>query len=346
MTIRDVEFYLVEIGLDGEEAPLRSVLARLATDAGLEGWGEAQLEWRVSEFGPRRDVLLPILAGRSVFDVEELVELGALQPPPLRAALEMASWDLVGRTVGQPLCHLFGGAYRRRIPVSVRLAGPSLVALARELADQGFHSQIITSSARPEQDRKALAAVREAVGDRIELRFDAVAGYDMDVARDLCAELEPDPPQLLLDPLRSMDLDQIASLHRQTSVPLGVWRSIRRPADVLALVRCGAALYVAIDLQLVGGIGPARQCAAIAQAAGLSASVLCGPSVGIGAAAMLQLAASTPAFSSCNECVYHRLQDDVLTRPLEIVDGMISLPQGPGLGVEVDRRKVERYQVS
>ena len=116
--------------------------------------------------------------------------------------------------------------------------------------------------------------------------------------------------------------------------------------DLLALVRCGAAPYVVVDLQLVGGITLARRCAAIAQAAGLSASLLGGPSVGIGAAAMLQLAASTPAFSSCNECVYHRLQDDVLTQPLEILDGMVTVPQAPGLGVEVDRVKVERSQVS
>jgi glucarate dehydratase len=60
---------------------------------------------------------------------------------------------------------------------------------------------------------------------------------------------------------------------------------------------------------------------------------------------MLQLAASTPAFSSCNECAYHQLQDDLLTEPLEILDGMITVPQAPGLGVEVDRGKLERYQV-
>jgi len=349
MTISDLEFYLVEIALDGQETPLRSLMARLATASGFEGWGEAQLRWRSAELAPRRDVLLPILAGRSVFDVEELLELEALKPAPLRSALEMASWDLVARTVGQPLCHLLGGVYRRRIPVSVRLAGRpgrSLAPLAREMAEQGFHSQIVGSSGKPDRDLETLAAIREATGDRIELRFDAGACYDLLVARELCAKLEDDAPQFVVDPLRSKELDEIASLRRQTSVPLGVWRSIHKPADVLALVRCGAAPYVLVDLGLVGGIAPARQCAAIARAAGLSASILAGPSVGISAAAMLQLAASTPAFSSCNECAYHQLRDDVLTRPLEILDGMITVPQAPGLGVEVDRTQVERYQVS
>jgi glucarate dehydratase len=103
---------------------------------------------------------------------------------------------------------------------------------------------------------------------------------------------------------------------------------------------------VVVDLGLVGGIAPARRAAAIAQAAGVSASLGGGPSVGLAAAAMLQLAASTPAFSGCNECAYHQLQDDVLVHPLEIVDGMITAPRAPGLGVEVDRSKVERYQVT
>jgi L-alanine-DL-glutamate epimerase-like enolase superfamily enzyme len=349
MTISDLEFYLVEIACYGREAPLRSVLVRLATDSGLEGWGEGQLGWRASELAPRRDALLPVLAGRSVFDVEELLEQDALQPHPVRSAVEMACWDLVGKLTRQPLCHLFGGAYRQRIPVAVRLAGAQgsqIAPLARELAEQGFHTQIIGSSGRPGRDLETLAAVREAAGERVEFRFDAQANYDLETARELCAQIEPDALQFMLDPLESNELDQIASLRRQTSVALGVWRAIREPADVLALVRCGAAPFVVVDLGLVGGIAPARRAAAIAQAAGVSASLGGGPSVGLAAAAMLQLAASTPAFSGCNECAYHQLQDDVLAHPLEIVDGMITAPRAPGLGVEVDRSKVERYQVT
>jgi len=349
MTISDLEFYPVEIACDAREAPLQRLLVRLATHAGLEGWGEAQLGWRPSELAARREVLLPILAGRSVFDIEELLELEALQDAPLRSALEMASWDLVGRAAGQPLCHLFGGAYRQRIPLAVRLAGAPgnpLAQVARELAEQGFHAQIVSSCGEPERDLETLAAVREGAGDRVELRFDAAENYDIDTARGLCAELESGGLQFMLDPLRSSELDQVASLRRQTSVPLAVWRAVRSPADVLAVVRCGAAPFVVVDLERVGGISPARQCAAIAQAGSISALLGGGPSAGIGVAAMLQLASSTPAFSSPNECAYHQLQDDLLTEPLEILDGMITVPQAPGLGVKVDRVKVERYQVS
>jgi L-alanine-DL-glutamate epimerase-like enolase superfamily enzyme len=349
MIISDLEFYLVEIGCVAHDAPVRSLVMQLSTDTGLKGWGEARVAWRPAELAARRDWLLPVLTGRSIFDIEELLDLEAMRDAPLRCAVEMASWDLVGRAVRQPVCHLFGGGYRQRIPLAVRLARgtPQQVAqAARELADRGYHAQIVSSCGRLEEDLETLAAVREIAQDRAEIRLDAAESFDMDGARDFCSRLDEELVQLIIDPLRGGDLDQIASLRRQVNTPLAVWRPIQSPANVLALVRCGAAPFVVTDLQFVGGMVPARKCAAIAQAAGLSASLGSGPSLGIALAGMLQLAAATPAFSGCNESAHHQLEDDLLVEPLEIVNGMIAVPQGPGLGVEIDRGKIERYQVT
>ena len=349
MILSDLELHLVQIGREEGQSPVRSVVVRLATDQGLEGWGEAQLPWRAEELAARRDALLSVLVGRSVFEIEDLLGLDALRPAPLRAALEIASWDLVGRIARQPLHRLLGGAYRLRIPLSVRLYGKSssqVVQMARELSERGFHSQIITSSGDWSWDVETVAEVREAVGRRVELRFDAASGYDLPTARDLCLELEASSLRFMLDPLKSNALEEIAALGRQTDVSLAVRRAIERPADVLAMLRCGAAESAVVDLQLVGGLAPSRKCAAIAQAGGIYASLGGGPSLGIRVAAMLQIAAATPAFSSCNECSYVQLQDDLFSEPLEIIDGMIAVPQGPGLGVEIDRGKIERYQVA
>ena len=181
MTISDLEFYLVDIQRAGARAAVRSMLVRLATDSGLEGWGESRVSWRDGELSARRDALLPVLAGRSVFDIEELLTLKVLQDPPLRCALEMASWDLVGRVAGQPLCHLFGGGYRQRIPLAVRLTGSSdsqLAQAGRELAVQGFHWQIVASVGRFETDLAIVRAVRESVGAHVQLRLDVAGNYD------------------------------------------------------------------------------------------------------------------------------------------------------------------------
>jgi len=349
MTISELELYWVQIGCMGQQSPVWSLVVRLATDSGLEGWGEGQVVWRPAELGARRDFLLPVLAGRSAFDIEEFLTLEALRLAPLRCAVEMALWDLVGRAARQPICHLLGGAYRQRVALAVRLpAAPAQQAaqVGRELADKGFHTQIIASTGQLELDLETVAAVREVAHERAELRFDAAGNYDLDRARELCTELEDQGLQFVLDPLREPKLDQIASLRRQTSVPLAVSRAIRSPADMLAVVRCGAAASVIVDLQSVGGIQTARKCAAIAEAAGIPASLGCGPSLGIAAAAALQLVASSPGLSNCHDYACHQLQEDLLVEPLEIVDGMIAVPRGPGLGVEIDRAKVEHYQVT
>jgi muconate cycloisomerase len=348
MKINDLEFFLVEIGRTNLLAPVRSLLVRLTTDQGWEGWGEAAVPWRPGELAARRDVLLAVLAGRSVYDIEELHLLEALAPAALRSAVEMACWDLIGRLLGQPLCNLLGGAYRRRVPLAVGLGSGRphrLARFARELASQGYHCQTITSSGQMELDRLLVSAVREAVGDAVQLRLDAEAHYEMETVRDLCAALEYERLQFLLDPLDTRELYPVASLGRQTTVPLAVWRAVRSPADVLAAARCGAASSVVIDLEQVGGISPARSCTAVATAAGIAALVGGRPALGISTAAMLHLAAATPSLSGANPCAYHELRDDVLAEPLQIVGGMMGVPQGPGLGIEVERGKVEQYAV-
>jgi L-alanine-DL-glutamate epimerase-like enolase superfamily enzyme len=349
MKINDLEFYLVEIARTESQDPVRSLLIRLATDSGREGWGESTLGWRPGELAARRAALLPVLAGRSVFDISELLSLEVLKEPLLRCAVEMACWDLIGRIVKQPLCNLMGGRYRERVPLAIRLcqSHPQRAAeIGRALAEQGFYTQVVTASGSASEDLRTFAAVRAATGERTELYFDGRACYDMDAARDLCAEMESDSPQFFIDPLAAGHLFAVAALGRQTSVPLAVWRAIRSPADVQAAIRCSAAPLVVIDLGLVGGITPARKCAAVAEAGGLHAVLGGQPSLGIATAAMLQLAAATPILSGYGECAFHQLRDHVLADGLEFTDGMMVVPHAPGLGVEIDRLKVERYQVA
>ncbi len=347
MEIHDLEFFLISSDRSGEPDEPRCLLVRVTTASGLEGWGESRLVWRPGELAARRESLLAVLAGRSVYDIEELHTLDALWPPPVRAAVEMAVWDLLGRVLRQPLCNLLGGYYRRRIPVSVRLAGcnsKTVANVSRELAEQGFHTLTIVSDGRPDDDLQNIRAIRELLGERITIRLDGRGLFDAETARDLCDGLEYEGLQFFLDPIETKEIHPAAVLGRQTSVPLALWRSIRGPDDVFLAARCGAAPFVAIDLEQVGGIVPARACAAVAAAAGMVPVLGCRASLGIATAAMLHLAAATPAFSTGNEIAPRQLRDTVLADSLEIVEGMIPVPESPGLGVEVDRAKLERRQ--
>ena len=349
MLIADLELFLVDGSRDDTPHRLRWLLVKLATDTGLEGWGEARIEWREGALAARQEALSGLLCGRELFDIEELLEMEGLRERSLRCAVEMASWDLVGKVAGLPLYRLFGGAYRQRVPLAVRLEEGSLdglARLARQMAENGFHAQIVTATGAGEEDARRVAAVREAVGEAIALRLDGACRYDMETARDLCAELEFEGLQFVLDPLIRNDLFETASLARQTSVPLAVWRPIGQPADVLAAVRSAAAPYLVVDPMRLGGIAPARKAAAIAEAAGMRASLAGGPSLGIAAAAMAHLAASTPVLAGCNECPRCQLYEELLVEPLAIVEGMLVVPHGPGLGVEVDRARLDRLQLA
>ncbi len=350
MKISDLEFYLVAVPRSDVPDKVRSVLVRLASDTGHEGWGEAHLDWRPAELEARRDALLPLLSGRSVYDVEELVELDALRPVGLMAALEIASWDMIGQAAGQPLCHLLGGVYRNRIPLAVRLPTGELdgqALRARELSDRGFHVQILTLTADPASDLLRVSSLAEATAERVEFRLDAQGAYTLEAARDFCGDLERcDVVRYLLDPVARGEPEATATLRRQTSVPLGLQMAIRGSSDVLQVGRSAAASKVVLSLHQIGGVGPLRKCAAVAEAAGLSTSLAARSSVGIAVAAMLHVAGATANIASANEVSYHNLSDDVLADRLEIVDGMMVVPEAPGLGIEINRRKLEKYQVT
>lgn len=346
--LADLEFFLVELPALGLASASRSVVVRLACDAAHEGWGEAVLPWRAGELASRRDTLLPILAGRSIFEVASLVELDTLDSPALRAAVEMASWDLVGQAAGQPLAHLWGGVYRSRVPLAARLPlGPAerTIQLSRELADQGFHVQIVTSSGVLEEDLANIAAMHSSAGDRLEWRFDAEESYEVARASELCSALALAGARYCLDPLADGTVESLAELHALVSLPLAATIGAGGSRQVHELVCASAIDGIVVCADRIGGLLAARRAAAVAEASGLTASLAVGSRGGIALAASLQLAAATPSFVIGNESAYRSGGNDLLAEPLETVDGMVTVPLRPGLGISVDRDKLERWSI-
>jgi L-alanine-DL-glutamate epimerase-like enolase superfamily enzyme len=346
MRIADLEFHLVEVPRTGNLPSVRSLLVCLSTDDGLEGWGEGAVTWRPSELSPRRDFLLPSLAGRSIFDVEELHTIEALASPPLRAAVEMACWDLVGKITGQPLCRLWGGEYRQRIPIAARLDGNLSVRMARELSTHGYLTLVLGPSDDDHYDRFFLRQIRETVGDSVELRIDAAGTLLAESARDFCRDIERHRVQCLIDPVFSRGVRPIAALASQTNVPLGIRRALQSSRDLLEAIRLQAASHVVIDPEQLGGISAARACIQIGAAAGLTLTLGSRPSLGLATAAMLHLAAASPSLTAAHETSYHQLSGDVLAEPLIVTEGMMTVPQCPGLGIDVDRARVEKYSLA
>ena len=248
----------------------------------------------------------------------------------------------------QPVCHLWGGGYRRRIPLAVRLpyGSPDETArLSGELADKGIQAQIIVSTGDPETDVQTIAAIRQQVSERVELRLDGRETYSASVAAQLCLELEPYRLQFFLDPMTAPSSRDWSTLRREYDRPAaGAGRSLRCSLDLFELARLGAVRYVTLDLHNVGGIQSARRCVAVAAAAGIRPVLSCGSSPGPALAAMLHLAGSEPAAAWCNESAHYRLPERSsgrgrLKRPTEC----LPFPKGQGWGsrlIEINLRNI------
>jgi L-alanine-DL-glutamate epimerase-like enolase superfamily enzyme len=346
MFLADLELFLLE--LPASNGAVRTLLVRVADDSGQEGWGETRASWHAGELAARRNSLLAVLAGRAIHDVEALLADDLLADRAVACGIEMALWDLIARAARQPLCHLLGGAYRSNVPLAIRLWPGSIenvIHRARTFAAQGIASQTITSTGLPEGDLQLVGALRDACSQRVQFRLDARGQYDSRAAAKLCSELESESVEFVLDPLADGHSDWLFAVRTRSRVPLACYEAIAAPADVLHLARTGNVSHVLIDPVRVGGLARARQCAVVAEAAGMGAGVRMLGMSGLALAATLQVSAATPAFGTGHECSYPLLHDDILREPLRTSEGMLTVPMGPGLGVEIDRDKVEWYQV-
>ena len=347
MFLADLELFLVE--LPAGDGAVRTLLVRLVDETGREGWGETRPVWQAGELAARRNALLAVLAGRAIHDVEAVLADDILSDRAVASGVEMALWDLIARAAGQPLCHLFGGAYRASVPVAIRLWPGNVEAVvhwARTFAAQAIGVQTISSTGTPEGDLQLVAALREACAHRVQFRLDARGMFDVRSAARLCAELEPGTVAMVIDPLPEDQADRLSAVRHRSRVPLACSASIHGTRDVMALARAGNARFAIVDPTRIGGLLRARDCATVADAAGLGAGVRLLRTSGLALAASLHLAAATPALGGGHECSYPQLHDDVLSEPLRASEGMLNVPMAQGLGVQIDRDKVEWYQIS
>ncbi len=348
MEISDLELFNVRIPRGPRAEPAQATVVVVDTANGRQGWGEMPLAWRSDELPLRREWLLALLAGRSAYAISELFADNVVESPAVCCAIETALWDLVAQAANQPLCNLWGGMYRTHIPLAVRMGddvSPRLQLAVGELVDHGYRAFVLTTAGSADEDARCASELRQHVGDHPEICCDGGGQFSPDGALRLCAALSPEVVKCVADPVRGSDIAAVSSLARLTLVPLVLARAIVSEASVLAAVRSGGIRGVVLSPWRLGGWLAVQRAAAVAAAGGLSIAIdTCG-SVGIATSAMLQLAATLPCLDQNHHTDYPRLADDVLAASLEIADGAATLPQLPGLGVEVDRDKIDTYAV-
>jgi len=303
-----------------------------------------------------RERFAPVLTGRAPFEVERIVrdmEAVAAGSPYAKAAVVDALYDLNAKAYGVPLHRLLGGLYRDRIPVVWTIgiqARGRMAEEARWALGRGFRLiKVKIGSPHAEADVENVAAVREAVGPEVGLRIDANGALDFDHALALLRDLSPLKLELAEQPLGLSDLDGMARLIELAGVPIMPDESLHSPESALELVRRRAVSIFGMKLAKHGGIYGAQRVAAIAQAASLPIYPGGQPGTSVGSATAAHFYAATWNASLGGD--FHVgpagwLADDVVKRSLVVRDGYALVPDGVGIGVEVDEAKLGRYAVS
>ena len=311
------------------------VLVRLRTDEGLEGLGEA--------------VALSLRGGPSLAEIErdlsesggELVEGLSL---PARAALEMALLDLEAKRQDDPAWRVLGAGSAAPVTCNATLvAGPpsAVAAEAERWAERGFTTFKLKVGVPG--DVGQVEAVRAALGPQARIRVDANGAWSPQEAMLRLTAMERHGIELAEQP--APELEDMALVRGQTAVPIAADESIASPADAERAIELGACQLATVKLAKVGGFQAARAIAATLPT--YLSSALDGP-IGIAAAAHAAqcLPRDGPATGLAHGLATQLLfADTIASRECEARDGLLHLPDGPGLGIEIDEAALERHRL-
>jgi L-alanine-DL-glutamate epimerase-like enolase superfamily enzyme len=326
----------------------RHALVRLATDEGLIGWGEHNVNFlpgisaRQME-AQARDWLI----GRDPRQIEAYHQTCPFEFR-LRSGVEMALWDICAQAAGAPLAILLGGILRPEVEVAACMGIQSYERageIARHYVEQGFGTLKTKAGSDMNEDLEMVRGVRDAVGKKLKLRIDPNRAYTPEKAAELARRLEEYELEYFEQPIPAEPLSTAAWLRRQTKTPIALNESVTDASSALAIIREDAADFILPDLPEAGGIWPCVKIAHVAEAAGMPCIMHCGHDLGPKTAAMVHVAAACRAFSLANDTTYYGLVEDVTTEPLVIRRGKIAVPLKPGLGVTCDQQKLQKYRV-
>lgn len=382
-TIQSMDTLLVQLPTRREhkwtgltESIGRYLLTRVVDSDGRVGWGEAPAlkDWG-GEFGRYfgestsiaraviEKYLAPSLIGVELGNFAEMharMDAVIRGYPYAKAAVEFAAYDVTGRWLGLPVHMLLGGKVRSRIMVTHSIGLIPIAEAEKEVAQvaaEGIKTIKIKIGVDPRRDIDMVRTIRAAVGDEVELCVDANEGYRTPgEAITTVRAMEPYRLKYVEQPV--MGIERIAEVARAIDQPVMADESAWNAHDVIQISERRAAQIVSIYSTKPGGLYKAMEVAAVCRAAGIICNVNGSVETGVGNLANIHLAAAAPAATlSCVVPVstpaewqngqvggiYYR--DDLITAPMKLVDGGIEVPTAPGMGIDVDLAKIEKYTV-
>ena len=347
--------------------PPRWLFLKIETDEGIAGWGEPVVEGRAHTVQTAVSELADYLVGKDPLRIEDLWNVmhrgGFYRGGPILmsaiAGIDQALWDIKGRAYGQPVHQLLGGPCRDRIRVYSWIGGDrpqDVAAKAKEAVASGFTAlkmngaeemQIVDGFDKIDRIVETVSAVRDAVGPHIGLGVDFHGRVHRPMAKVLIRELEQFRLMFIEEPLLSEHLDALGEVTRGTSTPIALGERLYSRWGFRQVLESRVVDIIQPDLSHAGGISECRKIAAMAEAYDVALAPHC-PLGPIALAACLQVdAVSYNAFiqeqslgihynGSGSDLLDYIVDPDVFS----YADGMVGIPQGAGLGVEVDEERV------
>lgn len=343
----------------GDVDSVKTVILELTTDTGITGWGEAS-PWPVFTGTPEGNAsalahyLIPAIAGRNPFDVEVLLaqaDKTVVHHSEAKAALETALLDIMGKALGLPIYDLLGGCHRERVRLSFSIANPDFdrdLAKVERLFGDGIRIFKLKTGFKDHAfDLMRLEKLRDIYQDQLDLRIDYNQGLSAHEALPRLRDFESFRLSFIEQPVARGNLDTMAHLTQVLTTPVMADESVFDPREALIGAQMRVADIFSLKIMKSGGLRRALEVAAIAKAAGIGVYGGCMFETGIAHAAGAQLMAALPELDLGCEfyMATYYLTEDILTDPFPVKDGQVHIPAGPGLGIEVDRAKLEKYTV-
>ena len=343
------------------------IFVKVETDAaGLYGWGEATLEWKTRAVVGAVEDLAPLLIGRDPRDIEQAVRvmhkhgfwrMGVIGATAI-SGIEVALWDILGKELGVPVWRLLGGKTREHVPVYTHLGlgdmravyetmqPDALVEAALAVVEKGYRAVKVvfipythyTAHIRQvDHVAKLMQALREAVGDGIEIMVD-FHGRPASVAAalDYIRVLEPGRPLFVEEPVPPTDPELMRAVTAQSRVAIATGERLIGRVEFEPLFRMHSLHIAQPDIAHTGGLAESRKIAAAAETAGVGVAPHnpLGPLAGVAA---LHFDIATPNFVIQDEMSGSvPWYDEVAETPIRRVEGVWQIPEAPGLGVEVN----------
>jgi L-alanine-DL-glutamate epimerase-like enolase superfamily enzyme len=350
-----------------------NVVIRIYTDEGVSGLGEAGT-WGVYYCGESQETVMDVigcylfpqvLEGEDPFNVDLIharMDAAVLNNTVAKSAIDFALYDIMGKSLNVPVYQLIGGCHADKFPTLAAVLGidtpETMAKVAKDsLRELGPEPRLLKVKLGLEylKDVKRVEAIREAIGPEHSLLLDCNGSLKVKEAIHFGQQVDRFSPVFLEQPVDYDDLEGLAEVKRNVPIPVGACECALKIEDMMRVIRMDAADFFNFKIDRLGGIYKGKQAAGMIKAAGKWVLQSGQVSIGIAAVARNHFSAATLDMFPCTSGVsgvfsiypaseprYTEVENVLIGGP-KVENGYAFVPPGPGLGIELNEKALERF---